>query len=290
MIRVRSWRFVLLVGVSIALIAVGMIFAQLPALAAGGMLHPMRKALRAPAPRGCEEATFQGVGVALQGWRCSARKERRGTLVYLHGVADNRGSGAGIVERFVERGFDAIAYDSRAHGSSGGDMCTYGYSEKEDLRRVLDTVPPGRIVLVGSSLGAAVALQAVADDSRVATVVAAETFSDLRSIARDRSPFFISDAMIQRAFRLAEAQGRFEAAAVSPVAAAARIRIPVLLIHGELDRDTPPAHSERVFAALQGPKRLILVPGARHNESLAGDVWPEIEAWIDSAFGPFLTP
>jgi len=44
---------------------------------------------------------------------------------------------------------------------------------------------------------------------------------------------------------------------VSPAAGAARIRIPVLLIHGEADTETPPQHSQRVLAALAGPRRLI---------------------------------
>jgi alpha-beta hydrolase superfamily lysophospholipase len=270
---------------SLALVATGAVVAQLPSLAAGGLLHPLRRGLHTPAPHGCTNVTFQGAGIPLRGWRCPAQKNRRGTLVYLHGVADNRGSGTGIVQRFVDRGFDVIAYDSRAHGSSGGDACTYGYFEKQDLHRVLDTVPSGPIVLIGSSLGAAVALQETAGDPRVTTVVAAETFSDLRSVAQYRASFFLTEATIRKAFSLAEARGRFEVAAVSPVAAAARIRIPVLLIHGALDRSTPPDHSARVFAALKGPKRLILVPRARHNQSLAGDVWPEIEAWIDHAIG-----
>lgn len=285
MSKIRSWRFVGLLGAVLGLGAAGAIFAQLPDLAAGGLLHPWRFRAVSPAPGGCEDVLFRGAGVALRGWRCRARQDRRGTLVYLHGVADNRGSGAGVVRRFVGRGFDVIAYDSRAHGDSEGAACTYGYFEKEDLRRVLSTVPPGPVILVGTSLGAAVALQAAADDPRVTAVVAAETFSDLPTIARYRAPFFLTEATIRKAFSLAEARGQFEVAAVSPLAAAARIKIPVLLIHGALDRDTPPDHSTRVFKALQGPKRLILVPGAGHNESLAGDVWPEIEAWIDKAAG-----
>jgi fermentation-respiration switch protein FrsA (DUF1100 family) len=80
----------------------------------------------------------------------------------------------------------------------------------------------------------------------------------------------------------AEQQGRFHVDAVSPVAAAAAIRSPVLLIHGAVDTDTPPDHSRRVLAALAGPKRLILVPGAGHNESLRGEVWDEIERWVES--------
>jgi hypothetical protein len=35
-----------------------------------------------------------------------------------------------------------------------------------------------------------------------------------------------------------------------------------------------------VLAALAGPSRLILVEGARHNESLRAEVWDEVERWI----------
>jgi pimeloyl-ACP methyl ester carboxylesterase len=57
--------------------------------------------------------------------------------------------------------------------------------------------------------------------------------------------------------------------------------VPVLLIHGAADRETPPAHSQRIFNVLNSPKRLLLVPGAGHNDVLAGpEVWQEIESWI----------
>jgi len=140
-------------------------------------------------------------------------------------------------------------------------------------------------VLVGTSLGAAVAIQEAAMDPRVTAVVAAETFSDLRTVATERAPFFFTPAIIARAFQLAEQQGHFEVDAVSPVIAATEIRIPVLLIHGADDSDTRPEHSSRVLAALAGPKRLILVPGARHNESLRGEVWGEIERWVEEVLG-----
>ena len=45
-----------------------------------------------------------------------------------------------MADHFLARGFDVVAYDSRAHGESEGDVCTYGFYEKEDLRRVLDRV------------------------------------------------------------------------------------------------------------------------------------------------------
>ena len=100
-------------------------------------------------------------------------------------------------------------------------------------------------------------------------------------MARERAPFFASQRNIADAFALAEQQARFRADEASPVAAAGRIRVPVLLIHGERDEDTPPAHSERVFAALHGPKRLLLLAGAGHNDPLRDWVWREIAAWLD---------
>ena len=51
-----------------------------------------------------------------------------------------------------------VAYDSRGHGESGGAFCTYGFLEKRDLRRVIDIMPPRPVVLIGASLGGAVAL------------------------------------------------------------------------------------------------------------------------------------
>ncbi len=234
-----------------------------------------------PAPAGCEAATFSGDGLALKGWRCRTPASRRGTIIYLHGIADNRSSSEGVIRRFGPRGFDVIAYDSRAHGESEGAACTYGFFEKEDLRRVADGFASAPVVLIGSSLGAAVALQEAPGDPRVAAVVAAEAFSDLRTVATERAPFVFSRGTIARAFRLAEREGHFAVDAVSPLTAAPRIRVPVLLIHGAADVDTPPDHSRRIFAALAGPKRLILVPGAAHNQSLNGDVWRQVEQWLD---------
>ena len=67
---------------------------------------------------------------------------------------------------------------------------------------------------------------------------------------------------------------------VSPVAAASRIHVPVFLIHGADDRETYPEHSRRIFDALGGPKRLLILEGAGHNQSLQQSTWAEIESWL----------
>ena len=112
---------------------------------AGALLHPSRRPLSAARPAGAREVEFDGEGgVRLKGWLTRGSGPRRGTLVYLHGSADNRASGLYAAERFLARGFDALAYDGRAHGESGGDACTYGFFEKRDLARALDLLPASR--------------------------------------------------------------------------------------------------------------------------------------------------
>jgi pimeloyl-ACP methyl ester carboxylesterase len=112
-------------------------------------------------------------------------------------------------------------------------------------------------------------------------VVAVEVFSDLRTIARERAPALLPAGMVRKALRIAEERGRFSVDEVSPVRAAGSIHVPVLLVHGEKDAETSIAHSERVLAALRGPKRLIRVEGAGHNQSLSDPaVWRAIDDWI----------
>ncbi len=233
--------------------------------------------------------------LTLKGWKCSAKAPKLGTIIYLHGVADNRTVAIGVISRFTRRGFDVIAYDSRAHGESEGENCTYGFYEKADLRALIDSVKIDSaknepIILMGNSMGAAVALQAADNDSRILGIMAAEVFSDLRTVVRERFPAFLnfflnifqSRDFLDRGFAVAEAKAGFVANEVSPELAAKSITAAVLLVHGAEDTETKPAHSQLFFAELNSPTRIILVAGKAHNKSLSdSEVWNDIEKWVD---------
>src|SRR6516162_1451516 len=106
-------------------IAIWLLSQELPAIGAGGLLHPGRRRVTQPAPSGCSDREFAGRDVTLRGWACTPSGPVRGTVVYLHGIADNRESAVGSIRRFLPRGFSVIAYDSRANGESEGVACTY---------------------------------------------------------------------------------------------------------------------------------------------------------------------
>jgi uncharacterized protein len=303
---------VLLIGIGILAIAVSILWVQSPTIAANSLLHPLRVPVNIARPSSCKDIDFtvkDGVkdrNLILKGWECQAKNRSgnspkessnspdnssipkpRGTIIFLHGVANNRLAGIKALEEFAAKGFKAIAYDSRANGESDGENCTYGYFEKEDLQVIVSSVKDYPIILMGTSMGAAVALQALEfqaaeNDSRVLGIMAAESFSDLRTVVRDRAPNFLSDEFLNKGFKIAEAKSGFVADEVNPVKAAKGIRASVLLIHGAEDRDTRPEHSQRIFEALNSPKQIILVAGKRHNESLDGEeVWDAIEKWVE---------
>src|SRR4029079_18716928 len=124
-----------------------------PSWGANALLHPQRRPMTLQPHRPFDAVVCEGEGVKLTGWWFHA-PNKRGTVVFLHGLSDNRGNGVGIAAHSLDRGYDVIEYDSRAHGESEGDACTYGFYEKQDLRRVLDPLRAEPSARTGGSLGA----------------------------------------------------------------------------------------------------------------------------------------
>jgi hypothetical protein len=61
------------------------VVSQAPSIAAGGLLYPGRTQPRIAAPERCVDRSFEGEGVTLQGWYCSASTDPKATVIYLHG-------------------------------------------------------------------------------------------------------------------------------------------------------------------------------------------------------------
>src|SRR5204863_7657768 len=70
--------------------------------------------------------------------------------------------------------------------------------------------------------------------------------------------------------------------------AAARVRQPVLMIHGEGDTYIKPEMARALFERVRGPKDLWVVPKAKHNQALhtAGDEYHRrLVAFFDEHLG-----
>jgi uncharacterized protein len=253
---------------------------------AGAILHPMRRPLAAVPDLPHDTIAFPSDGLRLEGWLFRPAGATggfgRGLVVYLHGIGDNRGSVLGMAHRLTTDGFAVLAFDSRGHGRSTGDTCTYGYYERRDVSAALDAVGAREAILLGHSLGAATALQAAAVDRRVVAVVAASSFSDMPAIVRERARWFhLPSALVEASIGRAGVLGRFPPDEASPLALASRVTAPVLLLHGAADGQTLPAHAVRIAGALRAPHRLVFLPGVGHDDILGREeAWREIEAFL----------
>ena len=247
------------------------------------ILHPVKRPLIGQPDMPFEDFAFTNGEDRLEGWVFRTRVERRGLVVFLHGIGHNRQPGIGVAERLVPRGYDVLAFDGRAHGRSSGEVCTYGIQERHDVSRALDAIGAPRAILLGHSLGAAIALQAAAVDRRVEGVVAASPFSDLATIVRERARWFLMpEPYVEAAIIRAGELGRFAPAEASPLALAPEITVPVLLLHGEDDLKTVPDHSRRISQALGGPRYLEILPGVEHDEILEHEeTWRKIEGFLE---------
>ena len=233
------------------------------------LLHP---SAITPAFEECELATAEGIRLSL--WLMKAGGAARGTVIYLHGVSESKIAGLPMAAALLGAGWNVLLYDARRHGDSGGSFCTYGFYEKHDVSTIISWLHSRleaegrRIVLFGSSMGAAVAIQAAARERRVAGVIAESGFASLRTVFDEyqkrmiKLPFhYLRNLVIRRSERLAH----FKAASVSPLSAITRLRVPVLIAHGTDDSTIGYRYSRQLFDAAIEPRQLLLVPHARHD-------------------------
>lgn len=215
-------------------------------------------------------------GLRLNCWLVKARANAKGTILFLHGVGDCKLAGIPYARLFYDNGFNAFLYDSRRHGESEGQYCTYGYFEKYDVISVIDYLQTrsdihlGRIGLFGTSMGAAVAIQAAALDKRIVAIVAENPFATLRTIFDDyqkrmiKLPFhYLRNIVIKRS----ELMAQFKANDVSPLDSVRYIHLPLLFVYCTDDRHIHPRYSTLLYNNTNEPKELFAIEGASHNDA-----------------------
>lgn len=215
-------------------------------------------------------------GYRLNSWLVKSQQPTKGTIIYLHGVADCKIDGIRFAKLMHDRHYNVFLFDSRRHGESEGIYCTYGYYEKNDVISIIDylttrtDVTLGKIGLFGTSMGAAVGIQAAALDKRISAVVSENSFSTLRNIFDDyqkrmvKLPFhFLRNIVIIHS----ELRAKFKASDVSPMESVKGIQIPMLFVYGTVDLLIKYRYSIQLYENANQPKELYPIEGAAHNNT-----------------------
>jgi uncharacterized protein len=205
------------------------------------------------------------------------------TVVFVHG---HTWTWHGMIKYFppyVKRGYTIVAYNHRYHGDSGGECCTAGFFEKQDLLQVSDWIfsrfPATRIYgAVGESLGAATVLQYMPLDKRLTFVHADCPYSDTENLYRyqlgeHKIPRFMEGITMYFCDRYLKKRCGFGLEDTSPKQSIMESSLPLFLVHGAADDYVPTRMSEEMAAARKPlyPTTLLLVEGAAHAKALATD-------------------
>jgi dipeptidyl aminopeptidase/acylaminoacyl peptidase len=216
-------------------------------------------------------------GVRLDSWFVRPVVRTGNCVIVLHGIGNSRQGNAGYASLFLDKGYSVLLPDSRAHGSSGGELVTYGLLEKFDVlawAHWLRQQDCKALYALGESLGGSVLIQAAALGPDFRAIVAESPYADLPAIAEFRvrqilhlPPLLqavVPPPLVQNSMTYARFRYGIDLRQVQPIESISRTTTPILLIHGLRDSRTPYWHSQ-VLARANTNCVLWLVPNAEHT-------------------------
>lgn len=230
------------------------------------------------------------VGVVHQPLAESAEGAKRGVIL-CHGMESTKdGTKHKLLgEKLSRAGSAVLRFDFSYVGESDGEFADLTFrGEVEDLGGAWDFFRArtrGSIGIIGSSMGATVALLFAGEEPRVAalaTIAAvarpARALAELRPTEIERwkreGVFSLGGVRLKRTFL-------DDVETLDVIAACRKIRCPTFVAHGDSDRVVPASDSQEIAAALGGDPCLKIYPGADHRFSRRAD----LEELLDDCAG-----
>ena len=219
--------------------------------------------------------------VTLEGWYLPSPCCGPSVIV-VHGITSNR-SGSEATElaaELVKVCFNALLFDLRAHGNSGGERITGGIDEAQDVLGAYDYMRsrgtgPRDILVLGKSMGAGASVLAAAAEPEIGALVLDGTYADVTDLVafeigrKTPVPEWAAPVFVPGASLLADMLYGLDMGLLVPERVVEDIDYPILVIHGDADTRIPTEHGIRVHGAAHPGSELWIVPGSDHVDAFA---------------------
>jgi fermentation-respiration switch protein FrsA (DUF1100 family) len=202
---------------------------------------------------------------APEGW-----EPRQGAILLSHGNRGNVSCLSGRAHHWRQAtGRAVLLYDYPGYGKSSGRPSEGGcYAAGEAALRWLEAVarvPASEVILVGESMGGAVATE-LATRHAVRLLVLHGAFTSFPDMAQMRVPIYPSRYLVRNR--------------MDNEAKIGRVRCPVLITHGTADAIVPLHQGERLFAAAAEPKRFVRMEGHGHGPPVTADFFERVRTFL----------
>ena len=214
-------------------------------------------------------------GVKLNAWYFRAKGKSFGKIIHFHGNAQNLANHSFFLRNAPLRGFDYFIFDYRGYGNSAGTPTPIGLIKdgKAAIRWVSKKNPELPLIVVGQSLGGAVAMQTLLElngEVPVKQIVIDSSFTSYRSVARNMMMKNWFTWILHPIAWLIVDNSSAPGVNIKKLAP-----VSLLVVHGTNDGTIDYKFGEQIYQLAGDPKDFWTIPSGQHTDFLYKKEWED---------------
>jgi pimeloyl-ACP methyl ester carboxylesterase len=238
-------------------------------------------------------------GLQIAAWYIPSDENQR-VIILVHGYNNSRTNG--FLDEFVsfaaslqQAGFSVMMVDLRGHGESAEARFTFGITERRDVLGAVDWLEehgyqPGKIGVLGYSLGAGSVVGAAADEPDIGAVWVDSLFADIKPVIQDgvTAAVGLPQVLVPSTISMVRLMYGYDITALRPIDEITKIAPrPIFMAHCQEDKLIPISNMDQLSQVAQNSQTWVIPNCDIHTMNGA----PAIpESFNNHAIGYVLNP